>query len=165
MRDPFHNPFSPDDPARHAIWEMLVPRDIDAFLAADWTVVAGDFIEDGFYGISGNHQADPGQWTLAFPTLAAYRAEWLRQAEDFAAKRYAEDPRIAIFNTTTLEEIDVKGDAALARKRFKGGIRRADGAFDSMEWQTLYSCRLHQGRWKLSGFTGYLPYSMGSIST
>jgi hypothetical protein len=35
MRDPFQNPFPPEDEARHAIWQMLVPRDIDAFLAAD----------------------------------------------------------------------------------------------------------------------------------
>ena len=49
MRDPFKNPFPVSEAARHAIWEMLVPRDIDAFLAADWSLVAGDFVEDGFH--------------------------------------------------------------------------------------------------------------------
>ena len=49
MRDPFKNPFPASDAARHAIWEMLVPRDIDAFLAADWSMVAGDFVEDGLH--------------------------------------------------------------------------------------------------------------------
>lgn len=161
MRDPFQNPFPSADEASHAIWEMLVPRDIDAFLAADWSMVAHDFVEDGFIGISGNREEDPDKWTLAFPNLAAYRAEWLKQAHDFAAQAYGEDPRTAIFTTTTLEEIEISGETALVRKKFDGGIKKADGSLDVMRWQTLYYCRLHQGRWKISGFTGYLPNPMG----
>ena len=37
---------------------------------------------------------------------------------------------------------------------------KADGSFDVMKWQTLYYCRLHQGRWKITGFTGYMPNPM-----
>ncbi|MGY4748960.1 hypothetical protein ACVNHC_03760 [Pannonibacter sp. Q-1] len=161
MRDPFQNPFPATDEARHAIWEMLVPRDIDAFLAADWSMVAHDFVEDGFIGISGNREADPDKWTLAFPNLAAYRDEWLKQAHDFAAQTYGEDPRSAIFTTTTLEEIEISGETALVRKKFDGGIKKTDGTLDVMRWQTLYYCRLHEGSWKISGFTGYLPSPMG----
>ncbi|MGF9694468.1 hypothetical protein AAIH46_16750 [Rhizobium sp. 0TCS1.26] len=161
MRDPFQNPFPDSDSARRSIWEMLVPRDIDAFLAADWSMVAGDFVEDGFIGISGNRDVNPDKWSLAFPNLAAYRAEWLRQAEDFAGQAYGEDPRAAIFTTTTLEEIEIEGETALVRKKFDGGIRKTDGTLDVMAWQTLYYCRLHEGRWKISGFTGYLPNPMG----
>jgi hypothetical protein len=161
MRDPFRNPFPESDTARRAIWEMLVPRDIDAYLAADWSMVTGDFIEDGFLGISGNKNSNPDNWTLAFPTLASYRDEWLRQARDGLSAAYGEDPRAAIFRTTTLEEIDIVGETALVRKKFDGGIRKADGGFDVMAWQTLYYCRLHQGRWKIAGFTGYLPNPMG----
>ncbi|THV20615.1 hypothetical protein [Peteryoungia ipomoeae] len=161
MRDPFINPFPATDSARHSIWEMLVPRDIDAFLAADWGMVAGDFVEDGFIGISGNRSPDPDRWTLTFPNLAAYRDEWLKQARDFQSQSYGEDPRTAIFTTTTLEEIEVQGETALVRKKFDGGIRKADGTLDVMRWQTLYYCRLHDGRWKISGFTGYLPNPMG----
>jgi hypothetical protein len=161
MHDPFHNPFPATDEARHAIWEMLVPRDIDAFLAADWSMVAHDFVEDGFIGISGNREEDADKWTLAFPNLAAYRDEWLKQAKDFAAQTYGEDPRAAIFTTTTLEEIEISGETALVRKKFDGGIKKADGTLDVMRWQTLYYCRLHEGRWKISGFTGYLPNPMG----
>lgn len=161
MRDPFKNPFPATDLARHSIWEMLVSRDIDAFLAADWAMVVDDFVEDGFLGISGNRNPDPDQWTLAFPNLAAYRDEWLKQARDFQAGSYGEDPRTAIFFTTTLEEIDVNGETALVRKKFDGGIKKADGTLDVMRWQTLYYCRLHEGRWKIAGFTGYLPNPMG----
>ncbi|AXA44987.1 hypothetical protein [Rhizobium leguminosarum] len=160
MRDPFKNPF-PSDSARHAIWEMLVLRDIDAFLAADWSMVAGDFVEEGFIGIDGRKEVSPDKWRLAFPTLSAYRQEWLRQAQDFAQQSFAEDARAAIFTTTTLEDIEIEGDMALVRKKFDGGISKPDGTRDVMQWQTLYYCRLHQGRWKISGFTGYLPNPMG----
>ncbi|MBA8833517.1 MULTISPECIES: hypothetical protein [Rhizobium] len=160
MRDPLKNPF-PSDSARHAIWEMLVPRDIDAFLAADWSMVAGDFVEEGFIGIDGRKEVSPDKWRLAFPTLSAYRQEWLRQAQDFAQQSFAEDARTAIFTTTTLEDIEIDGDMALVRKKFDGGISKPDGTRDVMQWQTLYYCRLHQGRWKISGFTGYLPNPMG----
>lgn len=161
MRDPFQNPFPSSDTARHAIWEMVVRRDIDAFLAADWKMVAGDFVEDGFIGIDGKKETSPDKWRLAFPNLEAYRDEWLNQAREFATQSFAEDTRTAIFTTTTLEDIEIAGDTALARKKFDGGLTKADGSRDLMQWQTLYSCRLHEGRWKISGFTGYLPNPMG----
>ncbi|THK39236.1 hypothetical protein EHS39_06120 [Ensifer sp. MPMI2T] len=162
MRDPFQNPFPTSDVARHAIWDMLVTRDIDAFLAADWSLVAEDFVEDGFIGIDGRREVSPDNWRLSFPSLAAYRDEWLRQAKDFAGQSFAEDPRAAMFATTTLEDIEINGDLALARKKFDGGLRKADGSYDVMKWQTVYYCRRHQGRWQICGFTGYLPNPMGS---
>lgn len=161
MRDPFTNPFPENDQDRRAIWDMLVPRDIDAFLSADWNMVVGDFVADEFIGIHGQHSADPDKWTLAFPTLDPYRDEWLAQAKDFATQQFAEDPRTAIFNTTTLEEIEINGDRALVHKKFDGGINKADGTFDRMNWQTLYYCKRVDGRFLISGFTGYLPYPMG----
>lgn len=162
MRDPFVNPFPSSDTARHSIWEMLVSRDITAFLAADWSMVAGDFVEESFIGIDGRHDANPDNWRLTFPSLAAYRDEWLRQAKDFATQSFAEDPRAAIFTTTTLEDIEINGDQALARKKFDGSLKKTDGSVDTLKWQTVYYCRLHQGRWKIAGFTGYLPNPMGA---
>lgn len=162
MRNPFQNPFPESDTARHSIWEMLVTRDIDAFLAADWSMVADDFVEESFIGIDGRRETNPDKWRLTFPSLAVYRDEWLRQARDFAGQSSAEDPREAIFTTTTLEDIEVDGELALARKKFDGGLKKADGTFDVMKWQTVYYCRLHRGRWKICGFTGYLPNPMGS---
>jgi len=161
MRDPFKNPFPASDAARHSIWEMLVARDIDAFLAADWSMVEHDFVEEGFLGIDGRKQVSPDKWRLAFPTLSAYRDEWLRQARDFATQSFSEDTRSAIFTTTTLEDIEIEGGMALVRKKFDGGLTKADGTRDVMQWQTLYYCRLHEGLWKICGFTGYLPNPMG----
>lgn len=161
-RDPFENPFPETDGDRRAIWEMLVPRDIDAWTSADWGAVAGDFVAANFTGLSGNFQPDPQGFTLSFPTLDAYRTEWLRQAAGFQADKaagvFAGDPRAGIYAATRLEEIEVTGDAALARKKFDGRLEKADGSFDRLNWQTLYICRRDAGRWKIAGFVGYLPH-------
>lgn len=161
-RDPFRNPFLQKDMDRRAIWEMLVPRDIDAFIGANWDLVSDDFIASNFTGFSGNFQSDPQGFTLAFPRLEAYRDEWIRQAEKFKqayeAGVFLDDPRKSIFTATCLEEIEINGDSALVRKKFDGGLRKSDGGFDRMNWQTLYVCRYQAGQWKIAGFIGYLPY-------
>ncbi|WP_394181801.1 hypothetical protein [Yoonia maritima] len=161
-RDPFQNPFPETDADRREIWEMLVPRDIDAFVAADWSEVADDFIAENFTGVSGHFQEDPDKYDLAYPTLVAYRDDWLRQAQDFRAQCdagvYVNDPRDAIYHATRLEQIEITGDAALVRKKFDGHNPRTDGTSERMNWQTLYWCRKQDGRWKIAGFVGYLPH-------
>lgn len=155
------NPFQGNDADRAAIWTMLVSRDIDAFIAADWQQVAGDFDEDAFFGVDGQKVPDPDDWRLGFPDLASYRAEWLRQAEAFAETEFAEDARAAIFNATRLNDIEINGNRAIARKKFDGRIMKADGGEDRLLWQTLYFCVHKDGRWKISGFCGYLPNPSG----
>lgn len=161
MRDSFSNPFPTSDTDRHAIWDMLVARDIAAFLEADWDMVADDFVAEEFIGIDGRHQANPDAWKLTFASLDAYRDEWLRQAREFAGESFKDDPRTAIFSATLLEDIEINGDRALVHKKFDGGITKTDGSFDRMNWQTVYYCKRVGGRWKISGFSGYLPNSMG----
>lgn len=155
------NPF-PDDPDRRAIWDMLVERDIAAFVAADWSLVAGDFLEGQFLGIDGRGADNPDGWRVGFPTLAHYRDEWLRQASESQATAYAEDRSAAIHRATRLTEIEISGDVAVAHKKFDGTIARADGGQDRLNWQTIYLCRRAEGTWKLTGFVGYLPYPMGT---
>jgi ketosteroid isomerase-like protein len=155
------NPFSLDVD-RGAIWEMLVERDIVAFLARDWSMVEGDFIADGFFGLHAHGAKEPDAWTLAFPELPAYREEWLRQAAETAAVAYAEPLRAAIFRATDLSVIEIAGDHALARKKFDGVIARLEGGQDRLDWQTLYICARRDGRWKIASFVGYLPRKMGA---
>lgn len=158
---PTVNPF-PNDPDRSAIWTMLVERDIDAFIAGDWSMVAGDFIEPGFLGINAARSSNPDTWRIGFPSLADYRDEWLRQAAATKATAFAEDPRLAIFRATNLLHIDLTGDIAVAHKKFDGTIAKADGTSDMLNWQTLYFCRKVEGLWKLTGFVGYMPFPMGT---
>jgi len=157
------NPF-PNDPDRSAIWTMLVPRDIAAYVAADWSMVEDDFIAGDFMGVHGNGKDNPDGWTISFPDLAAYRDEWLRQAHEGQKVRYAEDVEAGIHRATSLTEIEIKGERAIAHKKFDGTIKKADGGLDVLNWQTIYFCRKHEGQWKLTGFVGYLPYPMGLAS-
>lgn len=155
------NPFPLSDPDRRTLWEMLVARDIAAFAAADWTMVEPDFAHDRFMGVDGKRSPDPDDWTISFPTLAAYRDEWLRQAHDFA--RVADPVAAAgdIFAATNLSVIEIAGDRAVAHKKFDGKVRLRDGSHDTLNWQTLYFAARIEGDWKLTGFVGYLPYPMG----
>ncbi len=154
---PGENPFI-GDPDRAEIWEMLVRRDIAAFVAADWEMVADDFVAENFVGLHGHNSPDPDAWTAAFPTLDHYRVEWLRQAAETAATEYAEPLEAAIRRATTLNDIEISGDFALVRKKFDGTIGKADGGVDRLNWQTLYYCRKAGGRWRIAGFVGYLKY-------
>lgn len=155
------NPFHVGDVDRRAIWEMLVDRDIKAFLAVDWSMVQDDFVEEGFMGIDAGGQGHPDAWRLNFPDLDSYKREWLKQAKDFQAVEWGEDPEPAFFRVTVLRDIEIQGDTAVAHKKFFGGVRKADGQLATTNWQTLYRCRKIGDQWKIAGFTGYMPHFLG----
>ena len=154
------NPFPAGDPDRHALWEMLVRRDIDAFLSQDWSMVENDFLAEEFFGMHAHFLSDADSWRLQFPRLEIYRDEWLRQASETAATRFAESLRTALFRVTNLRDIDLDGDRAVLHKKFNGRIEREDGSFDTLKWQTLYFCRRVAGQWRISGFVGYMPHPL-----
>ena len=158
------NPFT-SDPERFEIWEMLVARDIDAYAKADWRIIADDFVEEGFMGIDGRRLGNPDFWRLSFPTLEAYREEWLRQAYVDRKQAWGEDLAEALHRVTTLKDIEIHGESALVHKKFDGNLLKADGKQVRINWQTLYRCRKIGDRWKIAGFTGYLPYPLGLSST
>lgn len=153
------NPFPAGDPDRHAIWAMLVHRDIEAFLAQDEAAMAADFEPAGFLGLHGHWSPNPDSWRLSF-SFDEYRAEWLRQAKDAAGQAYRTDLREALFKATVLRDIDVHGDMAVAHKKFDGLVELLDGRTEVLNWQTLYVCRRFGDRWKIVGFAGYLPHPM-----
>ncbi|PCI88428.1 MAG: hypothetical protein COB24_02725 [Hyphomicrobiales bacterium] len=156
------NPFSAtsDTPNKDkaAIWDMLVLRDIDAYLAADWSLVENDFIADKFMGIDGKNEQNPSDWKMAFPSLEDYKNLWLEQAVAAQKIEYAEDIRQAIHKLTNLTDIDINQHKAIACKKFHGTIKKADGSVDQLNWQTLYFCEKVADKWKITGFAGYLPY-------
>lgn len=154
------NPFTAD-PDRHAIWEMLVARDIEAFLACNWAMVEPDFAADRFLGIDGKASGNPDDWRISFPTLEAYRDSWLAGARDFVPRANAETAKAGIFGSTRLDEIEITGDHALAHKKFDGRVDMKDGSVDILDWQSVYTLARLNGNWKLTGFIGYLPHPMG----
>ena len=154
------NPFPEGDADRHELWEMLVRRDIDAFLAQDWSMVEVDFVAASFFGMHAHFLNDADSWRLQFPRLEIYRDEWLRQAHEGQKTEYAEDVEAGIHRATSLTEIEITGERAIAHKKFNGEIKLSNGGVDRLNWQTLYFLRKIDGAWKLTGFVGYLPYPM-----
>lgn len=157
----FINPFNRQDPDRYQIWEMLVKRDIEAFINNDWDAVADDFIEEGFMGIDARSSGNPDSWNLSFPDLKSYRQFWLDQAAHFTGTGWEDDPKQKLLEATTLRDIDISGDSALVHKKFDGSIRKKDGRTEGLNWQSLYRCRKVGGHWKIAGFTGFLPHPAG----
>lgn len=153
------------DPDRAAIWEMLVSRDIAAFVSQDWEMVAGDFARDGFFGIDGGKSDDIARWNPRFPTLGAYRDEWLRQARETADVVDKDRVEGELHALTDLSRIDIAGDFAVAHKKFDGAVTLRNGGVDRLKWQTLYFCRREAGEWRIQGFLGYLPYPFGHPGT
>lgn len=157
----YKNPFNPKDADRYAIWEMLVRRDVEAFVKQDWNLVAEDFLEEEFMGISGHKLSNPDSWTLAYPTLEAYRDDWLQQAADMAATEWDCDLAQGLHDLTNLRDIEIQGNCALLHKKFDGYLPRKEGDHLYVNFQTLYRCRKVNEQWKIAGFTGYLPFPMG----
>ncbi|GEM_PF-154456 len=157
------NPFPQSDPDRYQIWEMLVRRDIDAFLSADWSKVEDDFSPDRFFGIDARFRANPDSWQITHGSLADYSAGWLTQSEAFRGRRFKTDPRQSLFEATTLRDIEINGNKALLHKKFDGFLQPEEGAPEPLLWQTLYQCEKDaSGEWKIVGFVGYLPNPMPS---
>lgn len=149
------NPFPPGDADRFAIWEMLVRRDSDFFLGGDWSLVADDYVEAGFLGIDAALSLDPAGWRPAYPTVERYRdaaiaARW--NADDLAEPLWP-----AWLRCQSLARIDIDGDAALAHKHIDGSIRRRTSSSLILRWRSVFHLRSIEGRWKIAGFTGYLP--------
>ena len=158
----YNNPF-PTDKDRNQIWEMLVKRDVIAFCNEDWEMVQDDFIEENFMGIDARGFDNPDAWSMSFSSLKEYKKSWLEQAADFAKTELIGNKEQVIYDIITLVDIEIKGESALVHKKFEGVVSKKNGEQDHLKWQTLYRCRKIEGDWKIAGFTGYLPYPMGSV--
>src|SRR4051812_39974006 len=103
------NPFdSHTDPDRHAIWQMLIADDSEAFVARDFSRVEGDFDVVNFEGIRCGMSGNPANWSLTFPTLADYRANWLEGAIKFTDLRFKDLTALeAIYSRCSLNRIDI----------------------------------------------------------
>lgn len=158
------NPFPPGDPDRFEIWEILVNRDIAAFVEADWSKAAEDFQSESFVGYSGS--SNPDHWRITFPSLDTYRDEWLRQASEFQkTSLVGEDTRQFLFKASILRDIEICDDVAMAHKKIEGRAVTSEGREIVLNWQTLYWLRRTNGRWRVTGFLGYLPNPMPQAQT
>lgn len=157
MSESYSNPF-PSDPDRREIWEMLMRRDFEAFIHTDWNKVASDFIEEEFQGIDGGKVPNPDDWRIKYADIASYRDEWLRQAEEFKGVEFQDVGKLDFFfQSCTLSDIDIRGERAMAHKKFDGRATTTTGEVVRLLWQTLYLVKKSEDRWRITGFVGYLP--------
>lgn len=152
-----NNPFLNIDADRKEIWDMLVKRDIKAFVNQNWEMTKHDFQEEGFMGTDAGKMDDVDKWKLNYPNLNAYKIEWLEQAKSFGETAWAEDIEKALHRVTILQDIEINEGCALVHKKFSGPIFKANGETMDTDWQTLYRCKKIKGQWKIVGFTGYMP--------
>jgi enamine deaminase RidA (YjgF/YER057c/UK114 family) len=132
------------------VWiaELLVDRDIAAFVAGDWDAMASDFDPDGFVGLV--ELPHTARVHVTYPDLGSYRAAWL---SDSAAVR-AELPPARLeaeLRDATRLAVEVSGDHAVARKVI-------DGVAGRVRYQRVVEYRLRSvgRRWRVIGFTCHL---------
>lgn len=156
MNPPSQNPFTKDSDRRE-IWDILMRRDFEAFLACDWSLTSADFLAAEFLGVDGCHRSNPDHWRLTFPTLESYRDEWLRQARDFSEVELIGVSKLEfLYQAAVLRDIEIAGARAIAHKKFDGAAKTSAGGEVRLDWQSLYFMKKHRSRWRIIGFVGYL---------
>lgn len=151
------NPFEPVCPDRAELWRILVHDDIDAFIRCDWDAHARVFRASGFFGINAMGSADPGQWAASFPTVDAYRKNWVAFAGQSVGRASRETLRQAHFDASRLRKIDIHEDLAFCLKSFDGSVQFDDGTVEKLHWETSYFCRKVEGQWAIIAFVGFMP--------
>jgi enamine deaminase RidA (YjgF/YER057c/UK114 family) len=152
------NPFNKEKENDKAqLWEMLVERDSLAFANQNWDMVKDDFIDDHFMGVHAHFESNPDLWRISFPNLELYRDEWLKQAKEFGKENWIEKPIDILIKVTYLDNIEISRNKALLHKKFAGFAEKSNGEKVPFSWQTIYRCVKVDEKWKISGFTGYLP--------
>ena len=108
------------------IWKVLIYNDFVAFCTKNWQLIADDFVEEGFFGIDGKRSPNKKDWSLTYPSLDAYKQDWIKQSEEFNKKTFLKDPLDILFTTTKLSKIEIIGTTALVHKEFDGIFTVAD---------------------------------------
>lgn len=141
------------------ISELLIDRDVAAFVAADWDTASRDFDPAAFTGYSG----EGGTARVTFPSLDSYGRSWVSQAAAFDGVP-AEALARQLHAVQHLESIDVAEGRALATKVFAGWVDLPGGERTRLDWTTYYFLRFDEpeGRWLITGFLGYLPRDRNS---
>ncbi len=148
---------------RIAISDMLLWRDVSAFVRGDWEAVESDFDPAVFVGYAGR-DGDGLPWQIAYPTLEHYRDDWLEQSRSMRAGGYPDLER-QLLQVQRLASIEVNGQHALVHKVFDGELHGPSSTL-SLNWHTYYFLRRGEAplAWLITGFAGYLGAGTARIS-
>jgi hypothetical protein len=156
---PVENPFDRSaKPDHHELWEILIARDADAFAFENWTICADDFDDGRFDGISAHGSLDPASWSLQYPTVDSYRADWLRMAREFKLLPLEScGHRELLYRMQHFSKIEISNERAVVWKQFRAIEPLTDGGCYEISAQSVYRLHKCDGRWVIVGFVGYLP--------
>lgn len=155
----YENPFELSiDPDRNTIWDILIRRDTEAFIANDWSLIESNFDKNAFYGVDAFKSKNPDDWKIKYATLSEYRDQWLMQRSQFNFKDFDYDGKKELLAAMKIASIEIRGDLAIAHKKFNGIKSTIESGDILLNWQTLYYLSKSSGEWKVIGFTGYMPY-------
>jgi hypothetical protein len=165
QNDAFTNPYEARvDADRHALWDILIARDSDAFIAADWSVCDDDFAHGRFEGLSANGAIDPTQWTLRYPTVESYRDDWLQMADQFRAMPLVAIPhRELLYRMQSFAKVEIANGRAIVWKQFWADEPLTNGERYQISAQSVYRLQRIVGAWKIVGFIGYLPMESRAV--
>ena len=155
----FANPYDrSEDPDEHALWDALIARDSEAFVAGDWSLCDEDFCHERFEGISARGSLNPMDWSLEYPTVESYRHAWLQMAGKFSELALASiSHRELLYTMQSFAKIEIAGDRALVWKHFVADEPLANGERYRLSGQSVYRLHRIDGSWRIVGFVGYLP--------
>ena len=158
-RGTLDNPYDAHhEPDRHALWEILVARDSEAFAACDWSMCKEDFAPMRFDGISAQGSLDPLNWSLQYPTVDSYRDDWLKMADKYRQVPLSDiSHRDFLYLMQTFARVDLTDDRAVVWKQFRAEALLTTGERHRALGQSVYRLHRIDGRWLIVGFVGYLP--------
>jgi hypothetical protein len=153
------NPFDSRTHAdQHALWQILIARDVKAFVAANWSICENDFAHDRFEGIHAHASLDPTSWTLQYPTVDAYRNDWLEMAHTYRNVPLADIGHTdLLFKMQRFAKVEIASDRAIVCKQFRANERLTNGERYNVYAQSIYRLHRIDARWRIVGFIGYLP--------
>jgi hypothetical protein len=154
------NPYAKNS-SHHQVWEMCVRRDLEGFLATDWSICGDDFISEGFMGWDACHSANPLEWKATYPNLESYQKAWLKGAQDFQDNDLPDDIRAQLYAVVSLARIELNESNGIVHKKFNGQIKFKNQSIQTLTWQSIFHLKRNEGQWRQAGFIGYLPLNLG----
>lgn len=157
MNDKFPNPFA-NHPDKAEIWSVVAQRDAEAFATNNWKLHANDFCPDEFYGMTGNNDYNPDNWTLKYENLEAYHQDWIEMRSEFNNDDCKSPVYDQLLSAITLTDIELKGNLAIVHKTFNGTILMNKGEDIELKWRSMFYLKKKHGRWLVTSLLGFLPF-------
>jgi hypothetical protein len=105
-----------------------------------------------------NALKESADWTLEYPTVEAYRDDWLKMAAKFRSLPLVTiSHRELLYAMQSFAKIEIAEDRAVVWKQFYADEPLTGGERYRLAGQSVYRLHRNDGHWRIVGFVGYLP--------